>query len=350
MCLQAPKPARQAKEDDSEDASGSESDSDAQSEDEPAAAIRPNAAKQKAEASPRPAPAAANVPPKGVRARLQQSAADAAAKQEAADTARREAAQDAQPAAAIPTAAFPSPAAIAVTPEIQSSFRAPEPNLDLSASPTLPYDSQDMQTDSLPAPFDTQVSYTNADAAAFAALNAQTRDFDDAALASTSEDESAAQPDFPAAPAISTAEEPAAAAVGGAVKPTRGASTYKKKLLWNSGNILLAHKQCYLKLSISRATSHTARCHHWCLLCVLLPGWLQSVSHWLYTVLAAWLDKGKPLITRGSFAFAINSLLPMSDDLSKNSPSYTHVTRHVQHHLVQASTSCMHKSYHEPQT
>ncbi|KAL0031026.1 hypothetical protein WJX79_010574 [Trebouxia sp. C0005] len=108
----APKPARQAKEDDSEDASGSESDSDAQSEDEPAAAVRPNAAKQKVETLPRPAPAAAKVSPKGVRARLQQAAAG--------------------------------------------------------------------------------------------------------------EDESAAQPDFLAAPAISNAEEPAAAAVGGAVKSTRG--------------------------------------------------------------------------------------------------------------------------------
>jgi len=230
--LQAPKPARQAKEDDSENASASETDSDAQSEDEPAAAIGPNAAKQKAEASPRPAPAAAKVPPKGVRARLQQSVADAAARQEAADTAaRREAAQDAQPAAAIPTAALLSPAAIAVTPETQPSFEKPDPNLNLSASPTLPYDSPDMQTGSSPAPFDTQVSYTNADSAAFAALNAQTLDFGDAAPASTSEDESAAQPDFPAAPAISAAEEPVAAAVGGAVKPTRGASNYQKNLI-----------------------------------------------------------------------------------------------------------------------
>ena len=233
MCLQAPKPARQAKEDDSEGASGSESDSDAQSEDEPAAASRPNAAKQKAEALPRPAPPAAKVPPKGVRARLQQSAADAAAKQEAADTAaRQEAAQDAQPAAAIPTAALLSPAAIAATPEVQPSFRQAEPNLNRSASPTIPYDSPDMQTDSLPALFDTQVSYTDADSAAFAALNAQTLDFGDTAPASTSEDESAAQPDFLAAPAVSTAEEPAAAAVGGIVKPTRGASNFQKKLIW----------------------------------------------------------------------------------------------------------------------
>lgn len=231
MFLQAPKPARQAKEDDSEDASGSESDSDAQSEDEPATAIRPNAAKQNAEALPRPVPAAANVPTKGVRARLQQSAADAAGRQEAADTAaRREAAQDAQPAAAIPTAALLSPAAIAVTPEIQPSFREPEPNLNLSASPTLPYDSPDMQTDSLPAPFDAQVSYSNADSAAFAAIS-QTLDFGDAAPASTLEDESAAQPDYLAAPAISTAEEPAA--VGGIVKPTRGASNFHKKLISN---------------------------------------------------------------------------------------------------------------------
>jgi len=229
VCLQAPKPARQAKVEDSEDASGSESDSDAQSEDEPAAAVKPNAAKQKAEAPPRPAPAAAKVPPKGVRARLQQSAADAAAKQEAADTAaRREAAQASQPAAANPTTASLSPA---VTPEIQSSFREPEPNLNRSASPTIPYDSPDMQTDSSPAPFDTQVSYTNADSAAFAALNAQPLDFDDAAPASTSEDESAAQQDFPAAPAISSAMELAAGAVGGAVKPTRGASTYPKKMI-----------------------------------------------------------------------------------------------------------------------
>lgn len=233
MCLQAPKPARQAKEDDSEDASGSESDSDAQSEDEPAAASRPNAAKQKAEASPRPAPAAAKVPPKGVQARLQQSAADAAAKQEAPDTAaRQEAAQDAQTAAAFPTAALLSPAAIAATPEVQPSFRQDEPNLNRSASPTIPYDSPDMQTDSLPAPFDTQVSYTDADSAAFAALNAQTLDFGDTAPASTSEDESAAQPDFLAAPAVLTAEQPATAAVGGIVKPTRGASNFQKKLIW----------------------------------------------------------------------------------------------------------------------
>lgn len=245
MFLQGPKPARQVKEDDSEDASGSESGSDAQSEDEPAAAIRPNAAKQKAEASPRPAPAAAKVPPKGVRARLQQSAADAVARQEAADTAaRREAAQDAQPAAAIPTAALMSPAAIAVIPEIQLGVREPDPNLNLSASPTLPYDSPDMQTDSSPALFDPQVSYTNADSAAFAALNAQTLDFGDAAPASTSEDESAAQPDFLAAPAISSAEEPAAAAVGGAVKPTRGASNYPTNAIWKFDNILLGHKQC----------------------------------------------------------------------------------------------------------
>lgn len=223
--MQAPKPARQAKEDDSEDASGSESDSDAQSEDEPAAAVRPNAAKQKVETLPRPAPAAAKVSPKGVRARLQQAAAGAATRQEAADTAaRQEAAQDAQPAAAIPTAALSSPAAKAVTPEILPSYWEPDSNLNLSASPTLPYDSPDMQTDSSPAPFATQVSYTNADSAALAALNAQTLDFSDAAPATTGEDESAAQPDFLAAPAISNAEEPAAAAVGGAVKSTRGAS------------------------------------------------------------------------------------------------------------------------------
>jgi len=139
---------------------------------------------------------------------LQQSAADAAARQEVADAAaRREAAQDAQPAAAIPPAASLSPAAIAVTPEIQPSFRKPDSNLTLSASPTLPYDSPDMQTDRSPAPFDPQVSYTNADSAAFAALNAQTLDFGDAAPASPSKDESAAQPDFLAAPAISSAEE-----------------------------------------------------------------------------------------------------------------------------------------------
>jgi len=197
--------------------------------------------------SPRPAPAAAKVPPKGVRARLQQSAADAAARQEVADAAaRREAAQDAQPAAAIPPAASLSPAAIAVTPEIQPSFRKPDSNLTLSASPTLPYDSPDMQTDRSPAPFDPQVSYTNADSAAFAALNAQTLDFGDAAPASPSKDESAAQPDFLAAPAISSAEEPAAAAVGGIVKPTRGASNCQKKLIFNLRNILLGHKQCII--------------------------------------------------------------------------------------------------------
>ncbi len=170
---------------------------------------------------------------------MQQSAADAAA--------RREAAQ----AAAIPTAALLSPAAIAVTPEIQPRFREPEPNLDLSASPTLPYDSPDMQTDGSPAPFDTQVSYTNADSAAFAALNAQSLDFGDTAPASTSEDESPAQPDFPAAPAISTAEEPAAAAVGGIVKGTRGASNYQKNFIW-SGN----YPSC--KLGVLKAKLHDA--------------------------------------------------------------------------------------------
>ena len=79
-------------------------------------------------------------------------------------------------------------------------------------------------------------------------------------------------------------------------------------------------------------------------------GCLQSVLDGLYTVLAALLAKGKPLLTRASFVFAINSLLPMSDDLGKNSPSYISVTHHVKHHLVQAATSCMHKSCHEPQT
>jgi hypothetical protein len=40
----------------------------------------------------------------------------------------------------------------------------------------------------------------------------------------------------------------------------------------------------------------------------LLPGCLQSVPDWLCTVLAALLDKGKPYLTRVSFATAIHSM------------------------------------------
>ena len=42
-------------------------------------------------------------------------------------------------------------------------------------------------------------------------------------------------------------------------------------------------------------------------------GCLQSVLDGLYTVLAVLLDKGKPHLTRASFAFTMNSLLPMSE-------------------------------------
>lgn len=54
------------------------------------------------------------------------------------------------------------------------------------------------------------------------------------------------------------------------------------------------------KLSILRATSPNARCDHECWLYVVLPESLQSVPEWLYTVLAALLDKGKPLMTKAS--------------------------------------------------
>lgn len=212
--LQAAKPARQT-EADSDDVSGSESGSDDQSDDEPAAPVRPEpvAVKPKLAPAAKPAPApAAKAPPKGVRARLQQSAAEAAAKQQAAAE---------EQLAAAPVAVAGSPAAPdAVTAELQSAVRQSDPRLALSASPTLPDELVDPDANFSHVAFDTAPSYTNSDAAAVSALNAGSADFEHGQPDSTGRDESAIEPDFFAAPATAPAEEPAAVAAG--VKTTRG--------------------------------------------------------------------------------------------------------------------------------
>lgn len=220
--LQAPKPARQT-EADSDEVSGSESGSDDQSDDEPAAPVRPEpvAVKPKLAPAAKPAPApAAKAPPKGVRARLQQSAAEAAAKQQAA---AEEQLAAAPVAAATVAAADSSAAPDAVTAELQSAVRQSDPRLAPSASPTLPYESVDPNAIFSHVAFDTAPSYTNADAAAVSALNAESADFEHSQPDSTGRDESVAEPDFFAAPATAAAEE--SAVVAASVKSTRGTAS-----------------------------------------------------------------------------------------------------------------------------
>ena len=138
VCSMQASKKQQLVEEDSEGASGSDSGSGEESEDEqakPAPAPKPapqNEAKSLPQQSPKAAAsppakltqAAAKAPPKGVRARLEQSAAaarEAELQLKASDS-----------------------AADVVIPAVRVAESQPEPVLAPSASPTLPYDSADL--------------------------------------------------------------------------------------------------------------------------------------------------------------------------------------------------------------
>ena len=208
---------------DSEDASGSELGSDADSEE--AATLTPPvkpqaqpdtkpAAQQApvsiAPSSRRPAPAASKAPPKGIRGRLQQSAASAAAATEAAI----------QPG---PSAA----AAEVIIPVVQVSSSQPEPVLAPSASPTLPYDSADLGT--LLTAFGAAVPYdrTGLEASTVPDLPVQQPVFNSNLANSSDRIESAVDPElFAAAAAVRAgAEDPATSFAPAGTKPNRGSSS-----------------------------------------------------------------------------------------------------------------------------
>ena len=221
--MQAPKQER-VTEEDSEGASGSESGSDAESEEAanaiPAAKAeaqpdaRPTvqqAPKTAAAPSARPAPATSKATPKGIRARLQQSAAAAAA--------AREADMHSGPSAS---------AAEVIIPVLQVASSQPEPILAPSVSPTLPYDSADLGTS--PTAFGAALPYDRAELEANAASDLATQQsvLNGNPADSSDRNESAVDPDFFAAAAAVRAggEDPAASSAPAAAKPNRGASVF----------------------------------------------------------------------------------------------------------------------------
>ena len=149
---------------------------------------------------------AVNAPPKGVKARLQQAVATAAA------------ATSSEPQLTVANAAD------SVKPIAQSeAVTISEPNLARSASPTLPYDSAELRTS--PAAFDTAPPYDSTDMSAVSALDMQRlqfTDFEPGVADSSGRDESAAELNVFAAPSAAAAEDAAALVPIVYTKPTQG--------------------------------------------------------------------------------------------------------------------------------